>query len=104
MALRFFADRGRQLGFLHIACHVKTGASHKRVGILNMTDEVVELAVAVRHLMAKVSYDRGGCTARTKHDILPVKHSLHLQIEWSIYWFHYRYCAYQGQIFRFTKA
>jgi hypothetical protein len=67
-ALRFVAaKRARQnLGSLHIACRVKLGASHKRVGILDVTDNVVELAVsaqakegeankAVRELIAQVS-------------------------------------------------
>ena len=67
-AVRFIAAKGAKqtLGFLQIACHVKPGASHKRAGILDVTDDTIELAVsaqakegeankAVRELIAKVS-------------------------------------------------
>jgi hypothetical protein len=67
-ALRYVAAKGprQTLGSLHIACCVKPGASHKREGILDVTENVVDLAVsaqakegeankAVRELIARVS-------------------------------------------------
>jgi uncharacterized protein YggU (UPF0235/DUF167 family) len=67
-AVRFIVAKGAKqtLGSLQIACHVKPGASHRREGILAVTQDVVELAVsaqakegeankAVRELIAEVS-------------------------------------------------
>jgi uncharacterized protein len=70
-AVRFVTAKGTKpsLGSLHIACHVKAGASHKREGIITVTEDAIDLTVsaqakegeankAVRELIAEVSARR----------------------------------------------
>lgn len=47
--IRHVASSARSaLGFIHIQCHVKPGASKQREGIISVSDSVVEVCVSAQ--------------------------------------------------------
>ena len=48
LLLRLQKRSQKRCGVLHIACRVKPGVSSERVGILSVTEEVIELGVSAK--------------------------------------------------------